>query len=83
MNDLSIKKVVNGLVKTLSILAIIIALFGLILAACLKIETVASKTLSLYPRYSLAMEGIKVFEEFKSDLKKMLYQVRIINAPSI
>lgn len=63
MSDLSTKKIVNGLVKALTILAVIIALFGLMLAACLKIEGVASRTLSLYPRYSLALEGIKILED--------------------
>ena len=70
MKDLSTKKMVNGIVKTLTVLATVIVLFGLMLAACLKIEGVASWTLSLYPRYSLAMEGIKVFEENPQIIKK-------------
>ena len=60
MKDLNTKKMVNGIVKTLTVLATVIVLFGLMLAACLKIEWVASKTLSIYPRYSLALEGIKI-----------------------
>jgi hypothetical protein len=62
MNNLSTKKIVNGIVKTLTVLTTVIVLFGLILAACLKIERVASRILPLYPRYGLALEGIKVFE---------------------
>jgi len=70
MKDLSTKKMVNGIVKTLTVLAIVIVLFGLMLAACLKIEWVASRTLSLYPRYSLALEGIKIFEDNPQVVKK-------------
>ena len=70
MKDLSTKKIVNGIVKTLTFLATVIVLFGLTLAASLKIEWVASRTLSLYPRYSLALEGIKVFEDNPQVVKK-------------
>ena len=70
MNDLSTKKLLNGIVKTLTVLATVIALCGLVLAACLKIEGVASRILPLYPRYSLALEGIKVFEDNPQAMKK-------------
>lgn len=70
MKDLSTKKMVNGIVKTLTVLAPVIVLFGLMLAACLKIEGVASRTLSLYPRYSLALEGIKILEDNPQVMKK-------------
>lgn len=70
MKNLSTKKMVNGIVKTLNVLAIVIVLFGLMLSACLKIEWVASRILPLYPRYSLALEGIKVFEDNPQVIKK-------------
>lgn len=70
MEYLSIKKVANGIVKILRVLTTIIILFGLMLAASLKIEKVASKTLSLYPRYSLALEGIEVLKNDPQFIKK-------------
>jgi len=70
MRYLSTKKMVNGIVKTLIVLANVIVLFGLMLAACLKIEGVASRTLSLYPRYSLALDGIKILEDNPQAMKK-------------
>ncbi len=70
MKDLSTKRMVNGIVKTLSVLSTVIVLFGLMLSACLKIEWVASKALSLYPRYSLALEGINNFEDNPQVVKK-------------
>ncbi len=70
MNDLSTKRMVRGIVKTLTVLTTIIVLVGLILAACLKIEGVASRILPLYPRYNLALEGIKVFKDNPQVVKR-------------
>jgi len=70
MKDFSTKKVVKGIVKILPVLTTAIILLGLLLAACLKIEWIASRTLSLYPRYSLALECIKVFESNPQVIKK-------------
>lgn len=70
MKDLSNKKVVNGIIKILAVLAIVVALFGLMLAACLKIEGVSSRILPLFPRYNLALEGIKIFEDDPQPIKR-------------
>lgn len=70
MNGGSIKKLINGAISIFAIFSVIIVLFGLILAACLKIERVSSKILPLYPRYNLAMEAIKILQDDPQPIKR-------------
>ena len=70
MNDVNTKKMVKGIFKIVTVLTTVIALFGLILAACLKIETTASRILPYYPRYDLALEGINILEDSPQVIKK-------------
>ncbi len=70
MKGLSTEKMVNGIIKTLTVLATVIILFGLMLAACLKIESVSSIILPLYPRYNLALEGIKILQADPQPIKR-------------
>jgi len=70
INDASIKKLIKWAIRTFTTLAVIITLFGLILAACLKIEKVSTKILPLFPRYILAMQAIKILENDPQPMKK-------------
>jgi hypothetical protein len=62
--------VVSGIIRILTVLATLITLFGLVLAACIKTDSVSSIILPLYPRYNLALEGIKVLQAKPQPLKQ-------------
>jgi len=70
MKDLNTKKLVSWIMRILLVLATVITLFGLILAGCLKIERVSSVILPLFPRYSLALDGIKTLKQDPHPMKQ-------------